>query len=149
LLIFAIFLSQGWATMIGSSTTKRNFTGGFRWFGSVFSGTRDLTHLLSEGNGGAFPVVAISAPETLRGRDLPSFSFGLQTGTNIVTAGNADSVNFDPTVDSEAGSLQTDRTYSAQASSGVAEPGTFSFIAGAGLVLAGLFRYRYTRGRQS
>jgi hypothetical protein len=45
-----------------------------------------------------------------------------------------------------------DRTYSAQANanaSGVAEPGTFSLITGAGLVFAGLFRYRYTRGRRS
>jgi hypothetical protein len=45
-----------------------------------------------------------------------------------------------------------DRTYSAQANanaSGVAEPGTFSLITGAGLVFAGLFRYQYTRGRRS
>jgi hypothetical protein len=44
-----------------------------------------------------------------------------------------------------------DRTYSANADgiiSGVAEPGTFSLITGAGLVLAGLFRYRYLRGRR-
>jgi hypothetical protein len=43
------------------------------------------------------------------------------------------------------------RTYSANANgiiSGVAEPGTFSLITGAGLVLAGLFRYRYVRGRR-
>ncbi len=45
-----------------------------------------------------------------------------------------------------------DRTYSANADgviSGVAEPGTFSLITGAGLVLAGLFRYRHSRGRRN
>jgi hypothetical protein len=49
-----------------------------------------------------------------------------------------------------AGGFNVDRTYSANvtaSSSGVAEPGTFSLITGAGLVLAGLFRYRYSRGR--
>ena len=52
---------------------------------------------------------------------------------------------------SSLGSFNVDRTYSANADapSGVAEPGTFSLITGAGLVLAGLFRYRYTRGRKS
>jgi hypothetical protein len=48
------------------------------------------------------------------------------------------------------GGNNLDRTYSANitaSSSGVAEPGTFSLITGAGLVLAGLFRYRYSRGR--
>jgi len=48
------------------------------------------------------------------------------------------------------GGFNVDRTYSANlsaSSSGVAEPGTFSLITGAGLVLAGLFRYRYSRGR--
>ncbi len=50
----------------------------------------------------------------------------------------------------ELGTTNVDRTYSANITanaSGVAEPGTFSLITGAGLVLAGLFRYRYSRGR--
>jgi hypothetical protein len=51
------------------------------------------------------------------------------------------------------GAFNTDRTYSANAdgalSGVVAEPGTFSLITGAGLVLAGLFRYRYSRGRRT
>lgn len=48
------------------------------------------------------------------------------------------------------GGFNVDRTYSANAGpiSGVAEPGTFSLITGAGLVLAGLFRYRSFRGRR-
>jgi len=49
------------------------------------------------------------------------------------------------------GGFNVDRTYSANVNgiiSGVAEPGTFSLITGAGLVLAGLFRYRYVRGRR-
>jgi len=50
------------------------------------------------------------------------------------------------------GGFNVDRTYSAQATgslSGVPEPGTFSLIAGSGLVLAGLFRYRFVRGRRN
>ena len=50
------------------------------------------------------------------------------------------------------GGFNVNRTYSANADgslSGVAEPGTFSLITGAGLVFAGLFRYRYTRGKKS
>jgi len=230
LLVFALSLSQGGATTIGSSTTNRSFTDsasgqvyiytgdafqpgdvvtGFSWFGSVFSGTRDLTPLLFEDNGGVFTVVAIGAPESVSGGGgVQSFSFGLQAGTNVagtnftfgfvtgladstgtLSGTSAGSIKFNSTVDggtgvsggsstndwvftptlsgidvavgttfganstfglnSGVGSFQTDRTYSAQASSGVAEPGTFSLITGAGLVLAGLFRYRYTRGRQS
>ncbi len=228
--VFVLSLSQGGATTIGSSTTNRSFTDsasgqvyiytgdffqpgdvvtGFSWFGSVFSGTRDLTPLLFQDNGGVFTVVAIGNPETVSGGGgLQSFSFGLQAGTNVagtnytfgfvtgladstgtLTASSPGSIKFNSTVDAGAGvsgggstndwvftptdpginvavgtsfggngtfalnsgvgSFQTDRTYSAQASSGVAEPGTFSLITGAGLVLAGLFRYRYTRGRQS
>jgi len=227
LLVFALSLSQGWATTIGSSTTNRAFTdtaagqvyiftgdsftpgdviNGFTWFGSVFAGTRDLTPLLFQDNGGVFTVVAIGASEIVSGGGgVQSFSFGLQAGTNVagtnytfgfitglvdsggaVTGPTAGSIKFNSTVDggvgasgagtndwvftpsspgnvdlgttfggngtplnSGVGSFNTDRTYSAQASSGVAEPGTFSLITGAGLVLAGLFRYRYTRGRRS
>lgn len=228
--VFVLSLSQGGATTIGSSTTSRSSTDsatgqvyiyagdffqpgdvvtGFSWFGSVFSGTRDLTPLLFQDTGGKFTVVAIGATETVSGGGgVQSFSFGLQNGTNIagsnytfgfvtglanasgaLTGSSAGSITFNPTVDagtgvsgglstnawvftptdpglnvalgttfgtngtfalnSGVGSFQTDRTYSAQASTGVAEPGTFSLITGAGLVLAGLFRYRFTRSRQS
>jgi hypothetical protein len=229
-LVFALSLSQGGATTIGSSTTNRSFTdtatgqvyiysgnsfftpgdvvNGFSWFGSVFSGTRELTPLLFQDNGGVFTVVAIGASEAVSGAGgVQSFSFGLQAGTNVagtnytfgfvtgavdsagdISGATAGSIKFNSTVDagvgasgagtndwvftpsvtgfnvavgsefggangtplnSGVGSFQTDRTYSAQASSGVAEPGTFSLITGAGLVFAGLFRYRYTRRRQS
>lgn len=49
------------------------------------------------------------------------------------------------------GGANQDRTYSATLSGiiTVAEPGTFSLITGAGLVLAGMFRYRYVRRRRS
>jgi hypothetical protein len=237
LLVFALSLSQGWATTIGSTTTNRSFTDtaqgqvyiynggsgsyftpgdtvtGFSWFGSVFSGTRDLTPLLFQDVGGVYTVVAIGGQESVNGAGgVTSVSFGQQAGSLVIPGtGNytfgfvtgladssgglsdgtsAGSIKFDSTVDggagvsggtndwvftptitglsvalgtefggsngttlnSGSGSFNTDRTYSAQASdssSGVAEPGTFSLITGAGLVLAGLFRYRYTRGRQS
>jgi hypothetical protein len=64
--------------------------------------------------------------------------------------GTVGSTNFLLNNPSKGGFL-VDRTYSANAdqASGVAEPGTFSLITGAGLVLAGLFRYRSSRGRRS
>jgi hypothetical protein len=183
----------------------------FSWFGPVFAGSRDLTPLLFQDNGGVFTVEAIGTAESVSGTGAAqTVSFGLQAGsltagTNFTfgfVTGLADStgalsggtsggsISLDPTVDAppgvstgstndwvftptianinvavgstfggngtalnnpELGSFNTDRTYSAQAStsgSGVAEPGTFSLITGAGLVLAGLFRYRYTRGRR-
>jgi hypothetical protein len=107
-LVFALSLTQGWATTIGSSTTSRPFldsaTGQvyiydgatfqsgdaittFNWFGPVFSGSRDLTPLLfSESLGGVFTVVAIGATESVSGTGVAqSFSFGLQAGS--LTAG--------------------------------------------------------------
>jgi hypothetical protein len=68
-------------------------------------------------------------------------------GTSFAIPGNAGNFTLN---NPENGGFNVDRTYSANADgllSGVAEPGTFSLITGAGLVLAGLFRYRYTRGR--
>jgi hypothetical protein len=230
-LIFALSLTQGWATTIGSSLSSGRtdldsslgqvyiydgafFNSGdvvasFSWFGPTFSGSKDLTPLLFQDNGGVFTVEAIGAAQvvTYTG-SAQTVSFGLQAGsltagTNYTfgfVTGLADStgalsggstggsIGYDPTVDagtgasgtgtndwvftptdpeisvglgatfggngttlnSGTGSFNTDRTYSAQAStSAVAEPGTFSLITGAGLVLAGLFRYRYSRGRRS
>jgi hypothetical protein len=77
-------------------------------------------------------------------------------GTNITTVAvnttfGASGSNATFTLNNPgSGGTFVDRTYSANADqtlSGVAEPGTFSLITGAGLVLAGLFRYRYSRGR--
>lgn len=229
-LVFALSLTQGWATTIGSSTTSRTNTdssagqvyifdgaffnngdvvANFSWFGPVFSGSRELTPLLFQDNGGVFTVEAIGAAETVSGTGaVQTVGFGLQSGsltagtnftfgfvtglassTGSLTGSSIGSISFDPTVDGgtgvsgtgtndwvftpsiadinvavgstfggngtalnnpEGGAFQTDRTYSAQAgTSGVAEPGTFSLITGAGLVFAGLFRYRYSRGRRS
>jgi hypothetical protein len=72
-------------------------------------------------------------------------------GTTFQTPGvsgsNPGSTNF-PLNDNGLGGFSSDRTYSANVNgsiSGVPEPGTFSLITGGGLVLAGLFRYRYLR----
>jgi hypothetical protein len=103
-LIFALSVTQGWATSIGSSTTSRAFTDSstgqvsiyvgdlftagdvvstFNWFGPVFSGSRDLTPLLFQDNGsGVFTVVAIRASEIISGTSgAQSVAFGLQNGS--------------------------------------------------------------------
>jgi|ERR1035441_2005813 hypothetical protein len=75
-------------------------------------------------------------------------TFTLSVGTSTF-GGSGNGTN--PLNNAALNGFNVDRTYSAQANSnasGVAEPGTFSLITGAGLVLAGLFRYRYARGRR-
>jgi hypothetical protein len=235
-LIFALSLTQGWASTIGSVLTPLQadtdgsslvvviYNGGsaaefnpgdtignFSWAGNLFTGSRELTPLLFQDNGGTFTLEAIGTAITVTGATnagSPSFgivsglstigtgyTFGFVDGTvnsggSVTTSqgsvsfantsgalatasgtGNNDWVftpNTDSTFTLSVGStfgangtiplnnpalvgFNVDRTYTAQANSnasGVAEPGTFSLITGAGLVLAGLFRYRYARGRR-
>src|ERR1035438_7665652 len=88
-LVFALSLTQGWATTIGSTATARPtldgssgqlyiYDGGFlangdvantgtvNWFGPLFSGLKDVTPLLFSDNGaGIFTVVGIGNTEML------------------------------------------------------------------------------------
>jgi len=113
-LVFALSLTQGWATTIGSSTTVRPtldvssgqvfiYDGGFlstgdvantfNWFGPVFSGSKDLTPLLFSDSGGLFTVVGIGSPESVAYTgSAQSFAFGLQAGTG--TASSAGTFTF-------------------------------------------------------
>jgi hypothetical protein len=87
------------------------------------------------------------------GSSTNDWVFTPNTETPTVQIGTTFGANGTYALNNPAGGgFNVDRTYSAQANanaSGVAEPGTFSLITGAGLVLAGLFRYRYSRGRRS
>ena len=233
-LIFALSLTQGWASTIGSVLTPLQadtdgsslvvviYNGGsaaefnpgdtignFSWAGNLFTGSRELTPLLFQNDGGGmFTLEGIGTAIAVSGAtNAGSVSFGLvstigtaytfgfvdgtvNSGGSVTTSqgsvsfantsgalatasgtGNNDWVftpNTDSTFTLSVGStfgangtiplnnpalvgFNVDRTYTAQANSnasGVAEPGTFSLITGAGLVLAGLFRYRYARGRR-
>jgi len=113
-LVFALSLTQGWATTIGSTTTARPtldgsagqvyiYDGGFlangdvantfNWFGPVFSGSKDLTPLLFSDSNGVFTVVGIGTPQSVTYTGLvQSPAFGLQAGTG--TASSAGTFTF-------------------------------------------------------
>jgi hypothetical protein len=136
-------LQAGTATATGTTYT----------FGFV-TGLADSTGDLSGGTSSGVVTFdpTVDAPPGASGSGTNDWVFtptdtGITVALGTTFGGNGTALN-----NPEIGSFNTDRTYSANVStnaSGVAEPGTFSLITGAGLVLAGLFRYRYSRGRQS
>jgi hypothetical protein len=141
-LVFALSLTQGWATTIGSSTTSRPFidnsTGQvsiydgaffqngdtittFNWFGPVFSGSRNLTPLLFSDTGGVFTVGAIGATETVSGTGaIQSVSFGLQAGS--LTAGTNWTFGFVSGLASSTGVLSGNTAGSISLDSPIAAP---------------------------
>jgi hypothetical protein len=137
--------------VLGTATSSGTFTFGF--VTGLVSSTGVITGPSTGSIGHDSPVDAppgVSAGSTNDWVFTPSLSgFNVNLGTTFIIPGSNGTANF--TLNNPSlGGTNVDRTYSANlspSSSGVAEPGTFSLITGAGLVLAGLFRYRYSRGR--
>jgi len=138
--------SVAFGLQAGTLTAGSNFTFGF------VTGLANSSGVLSgntagaiTGNGTVDAGTGISG-----GSSTNDWKFTPSLSNINVNIGTSFGGNGTFALNSGSGLLNTDRTYSANAGvSGVAEPGTFSLITGAGLVLAGLFRYRYTRGRKS
>jgi hypothetical protein len=130
----------------GSLTAGTNHTFGF------VAGLADSTGALSGGSTGFsidFSPTVDTITATASGAGTNDWVF-TPTDPDMSVA-LSDTFGGDGTpLNSGTGSFKTNRTYSAHAStSPLAEPGMFSLIMGAGLILAGLFRYRYTRGCRS
>jgi len=144
--------SEAFGLQAGSSVTGSTWTFGF------VTGLTDSTGVLSSTSAGSVPHnspvdsgAGIDPGSTNDWVFTPSLSgINVTLGSTFGIPGSNGSIDFTLNNPNNGGS-SVDRTYSANADgiSGVAEPGTFSLITGAGLVLAGLFRYRYTRGRRS
>jgi hypothetical protein len=145
---FAFGLQAGTATAAGSNYVF-GFVEGLALANGTFSGTSNgaIGH---DGNVASDPGAGVSGAGTNDWVFTPSDSgINVTLGTTFIIPGSNGTGDF-PLNNSALGGFNLDRTYSANinaSSSGVAEPGTFSLITGAGLVLAGLFRYRYSRGR--
>jgi hypothetical protein len=130
----------------GSLTAGTNYSFGF------VAGLADSTDALSGVSNGfsiGFSPTADTITPTASGAGTNDWVFTPTDPDISVALGDTFGADGTPP-NSGTGSFSTARTYSAHASTKVlAEPGMFSLIMGAGLVLAGLFRYRYTRGRRS
>jgi hypothetical protein len=136
------FGSQAGSTVTGSGWTFGFVEGVANSLGNIASPTAGGIQFNTPIDGGAGVGGGtndwVFTPGTT---NLTTVALGTTFGTNGTFALNTGGAGFN-----------ADRTYSAQATgviSGVPEPGTFSLIAGSGLVLAGLFRYRFIRGRRN
>jgi hypothetical protein len=141
-------MSNVWGLQMGTNVTGANYTFGFLE-GLIDRNTGNVT-LTSAGGVEFNPTV--DAPPGVDPSSTNDWVFTPSSDsiTNIAP-GTTFGANGTFALNSGSGAFNVDRTYSANANgalSGVAEPGTFSLITGAGLVLAGLFRYRYVRGRR-
>lgn len=146
---FGFDLQSGNGTALSANTYTFGFVEGLATSSGVTASTGSVGH-----DNTVDAPTGLSAGSTNDWVFTPSLSFTgnyAAVGTTFIIPGNSNGT-ADWTLNNPALSgANVDRTYSANlnaSSSGVAEPGTFSLITGAGLVLAGLFRYRYSRGRR-
>lgn len=139
--------SDPFRLVAGSSTVGADTTFGF------VAGTVDPDGGSVSGSAGSVSFFNGNLSSPTVGSGINDWEFTPSTDTAFtITLGSTFGGNGTPLNNADLGGFNIDRTYSAQATSnasGVAEPGTFSLITGAGLVFAGLFRYRYSRGRKS
>ena len=140
-------------TVDGSLQAGSNLVTGTNWTFGFLEGGINSGGVVSATTAGGIPFNALEGPPGVGGLGTTNdWRFTPQTDVSITTVavGTVFGANGTFALNSGTGP-NADRTYSANANgiiSGVAEPGTFSLITGAGLVLAGLFRYRYVRSRR-
>jgi hypothetical protein len=130
-------------------------TGATTTFGFITAAVNSLGAVSGGTSGGPTFDTPIDSGVGVGGAGTQDFMFvpgslpsSIPLGTTFGPAGSGANFTLN---NGTLGGFNQDRTYSANINasvSGVAEPGTFSLITGAGLVLAGLFRYRYVRGRR-
>jgi len=130
-----------------------NVVSGANWTFGFLEGTANSSGGISNQTAGGIPFDSpIDAGQGVGGSGTTNdWVFTPETDGAITTVAVGTTFGANGTFALNSGTgANVDRTYSANANgvSTIAEPGTFSLITGAGLVLAGLFRYRYVRGRR-